>query len=53
MVCRRLQLAHPILESLQGSPDAWACDLLKAVAAGDVVAFERIRSVLVIETIVL
>ncbi|XP_039752395.1 26S proteasome non-ATPase regulatory subunit 13 [Pararge aegeria] len=37
-------LAHPILESLQGSPDAWACELLRAVAAGDVLAFERIRA---------
>ncbi|XP_061381600.1 26S proteasome non-ATPase regulatory subunit 13 isoform X2 [Danaus plexippus] len=37
-------LAHPILESLEGTPDSWACDLVKAVAAGDVVAFEKIRA---------
>ncbi|XP_041971223.1 26S proteasome non-ATPase regulatory subunit 13 [Aricia agestis] len=37
-------LAHPILESLQGTPDAWACELVKAVASGDIVAFEKIRS---------
>ncbi|CAG4967687.1 26S proteasome non-ATPase regulatory subunit 13 [Colias croceus] len=37
-------LAHPILESLEGTPDAWACELVKAVAAGDVVAFEKIRA---------
>ncbi|XP_068621921.1 26S proteasome non-ATPase regulatory subunit 13 [Battus philenor] len=38
-------LAHPILESLEGTPDAWACELVKAVAAGDIVAFEKIRSI--------
>lgn len=37
------QLAHPILESLEGTPDAWAKDLVQAVAAGDVQAFEKIR----------
>ncbi|CAH4034110.1 26S proteasome non-ATPase regulatory subunit 13 [Pieris brassicae] len=37
-------LAHPILESLEGTPDAWACELVKAVASGDVVAFEKIRA---------
>ncbi|XP_072948599.1 26S proteasome non-ATPase regulatory subunit 13 [Epargyreus clarus] len=37
-------LAHPILESLEGTPDAWACELVKAVAAGDVVTFEKIRA---------
>ncbi|CAK1592818.1 unnamed protein product [Parnassius mnemosyne] len=37
-------LAHPILESLEGTPDAWACELVKAVAAGDIVAFEKIRA---------
>lgn len=37
-------LAHPILESLEGTPDAWACELVKAVAAGDVGAFEKVKA---------
>ncbi|CAB3233500.1 unnamed protein product [Arctia plantaginis] len=37
-------LAHPILESLEGTSDAWACELVRAVAAGDVAAFERVRA---------
>lgn len=37
-------LAHPILESLEGTSDAWACALVRAVAAGDVVAFDRVRA---------
>ncbi|XP_046975910.1 26S proteasome non-ATPase regulatory subunit 13 [Vanessa cardui] len=37
-------LAHPILESLEGTPDAWACELVRAVASGDVLAFEKIRA---------
>ncbi|KAM3956050.1 26S proteasome non-ATPase regulatory subunit 13-like [Aphomia sociella] len=37
-------LAHPILESLEGTSDAWACQLVKAVAAGDIVAFDRVRT---------
>ncbi|CAH0699443.1 unnamed protein product [Spodoptera exigua] len=37
-------LAHPILESLQGTPDAWACELVKAVASGDVALFEKVRA---------
>lgn len=38
------QLAHPILESLEGTSDAWACELVRAVAAGDVAAFERVKA---------
>ncbi|VVD03369.1 26S proteasome non-ATPase regulatory subunit 13 [Leptidea sinapis] len=37
-------LAHPIMENLNGTSDEWARELLKAVANGDVVAFENIRA---------
>ncbi|XP_049883875.1 26S proteasome non-ATPase regulatory subunit 13 [Pectinophora gossypiella] len=37
-------LVHPILESLQGTSDEWAHALLQAVAAGDVAAFDRVRT---------
>ncbi|XP_060808999.1 26S proteasome non-ATPase regulatory subunit 13 [Amyelois transitella] len=37
-------LAHPILESLENTPDAWATQLVAAVSAGDVVAFEKVRA---------
>ncbi|NP_001040331.1 26S proteasome non-ATPase regulatory subunit 13 [Bombyx mandarina] len=37
-------LAHPILHSLRGTPNEWACELVKAVSVGDVGAFERIRA---------
>lgn len=36
-------LAHPVLEALRGSADAWAHELVRAVAAGDAAAFERVR----------
>ncbi|XP_059046792.1 26S proteasome non-ATPase regulatory subunit 13 isoform X2 [Achroia grisella] len=37
-------LAHPILESLEGTREAWALALVRAAAAGDVAAFERARA---------
>lgn len=40
----KFQLAHPILHSLRGTPNEWACELVKAVSVGDVGAFERIRA---------
>ena len=36
-------LAHPILESLKGTANAWLVDLLKAFNAGDIVAFEKLK----------
>ncbi|KAL0809452.1 hypothetical protein ABMA28_011629 [Loxostege sticticalis] len=32
-------LAHPILESLEGTSDAWAIELVRACACGDIQAF--------------
>ncbi|XP_053621755.1 26S proteasome non-ATPase regulatory subunit 13 [Plodia interpunctella] len=37
-------LAHPILESLENTPDAWATQLVAAADAGDVAGFERVRA---------
>ncbi|XP_063545635.1 26S proteasome non-ATPase regulatory subunit 13 [Cydia strobilella] len=37
-------LAHPILESLENTPDAWARALVLAVSRGDVPAFEALRA---------
>ncbi|CAH0601985.1 unnamed protein product [Chrysodeixis includens] len=37
-------LAHPILESLRNTPDEWACELVRAVAAGDVALFDKLRA---------
>ncbi|XP_020279106.1 26S proteasome non-ATPase regulatory subunit 13 [Pseudomyrmex gracilis] len=36
-------LAHPVLESLKGTPNAWLVDLLQAFNAGDIVALERLK----------
>ncbi|KOB52209.1 26S proteasome subunit rpn9, partial [Operophtera brumata] len=35
-------LAHPIMQSLAGTPDAWSVEALSAAAAGDITAYERI-----------
>ncbi|XP_048488025.1 26S proteasome non-ATPase regulatory subunit 13 [Plutella xylostella] len=37
-------VAHPILESLTGTPDEWAIRLVKGVASGDLAAFEQARA---------
>ncbi|EFN66566.1 26S proteasome non-ATPase regulatory subunit 13 [Camponotus floridanus] len=36
-------LAHPVLESLKGTPNNWLVDLLQAFNAGDIVALERLK----------
>ncbi|XP_012279096.1 26S proteasome non-ATPase regulatory subunit 13 [Orussus abietinus] len=36
-------LAHPVLESLKGTPNAWLVDLLQAFNAGDIAALERLK----------
>ncbi|KAJ0183029.1 hypothetical protein K1T71_001005 [Dendrolimus kikuchii] len=36
-------LAHPILESVEGTEDAWAKELVSAVCRGDVAAYERVK----------
>ncbi|XP_058793430.1 26S proteasome non-ATPase regulatory subunit 13 [Phymastichus coffea] len=36
-------LAHPVLESLKGTPNSWLIDLLQAFNAGDIVALERLK----------
>lgn len=36
-------LAHPILESVEGTEDAWAKELVLAVCRGDVVAYDRVK----------
>jgi len=37
-------LAHPILASLNGTPNAWLVDLLLAFNSGDVQGYEKLRS---------
>ncbi|KAL4712099.1 hypothetical protein ACJJTC_010960 [Scirpophaga incertulas] len=37
-------LAHPILESLEGTADAWAVELVRTAASGDVPGFEAVRT---------
>lgn len=37
-------LAHPILQSVAGTSDAWALELVRAAACGDVAQFERVRA---------
>lgn len=34
-------LAHPVLQSLKGTPNSWLVDLLQAFNAGDIVALEK------------
>ncbi|KAL1139629.1 hypothetical protein AAG570_006607 [Ranatra chinensis] len=36
-------LAHPILESLRGTPNAWLIDLLYAFNTGDISKFEQMK----------
>lgn len=36
-------LAHPVLESLKGTPNNWLVDLLQAFNAGDIVALEKLK----------
>ncbi|KAG7214137.1 hypothetical protein KM043_001491 [Ampulex compressa] len=36
-------LAHPVLQSLKGTPNAWLVELLQAFNAGDIVALERLK----------
>ncbi|CAB0039456.1 unnamed protein product [Trichogramma brassicae] len=36
-------LAHPVLESLKGTPNSWLIDLLNAFNAGDITALERLK----------
>ncbi|XP_011306849.1 26S proteasome non-ATPase regulatory subunit 13 [Fopius arisanus] len=36
-------LAHPVLQSLRGTPNAWLVDLLQAFNAGDIAALERLK----------
>ncbi|XP_076754114.1 regulatory particle non-ATPase 9 [Xylocopa sonorina] len=36
-------LAHPVLQSLKGTPNSWLVDLLQAFNAGDIVALERLK----------
>ncbi|KYM75850.1 26S proteasome non-ATPase regulatory subunit 13 [Atta colombica] len=36
-------LAHPVLESLKGTPNNWLVDLLQAFNAGDIIALERLK----------
>ncbi|KAK0071590.1 hypothetical protein PV325_012642 [Microctonus aethiopoides] len=37
-------LAHPVLQSLRGTPNAWLVDLLQAFNAGDIAALERLKT---------
>lgn len=37
-------LAHPVLQSLKGTPNAWLVDLLQAFNAGDIAALERLKT---------
>ncbi|XP_063836564.1 26S proteasome non-ATPase regulatory subunit 13 [Ostrinia nubilalis] len=37
-------LAHPILESLEGTPDAWAIELVRACSRGDIQAFSAVAA---------
>ncbi|XP_066593718.1 26S proteasome non-ATPase regulatory subunit 13 [Prorops nasuta] len=37
-------LAHPVLESLKGTPNSWLIDLLRAFNAGDISALESLKS---------
>ncbi|GBP73727.1 26S proteasome non-ATPase regulatory subunit 13 [Eumeta japonica] len=37
-------LVHPILECLEGTTDAWAAALVRAVAVGDLPAYEALRA---------
>lgn len=36
-------LAHPVLESLKGTPNEWLIDLLKAFNSGDIAALEKLK----------
>ena len=36
-------LAHPVLQSLKGTPNAWLIDLLQAFNAGDIAALEKLK----------
>lgn len=36
-------LAHPVLQSLKGTPNSWLIDLLQAFNAGDIAALERLK----------
>ncbi|XP_034951257.1 26S proteasome non-ATPase regulatory subunit 13 [Chelonus insularis] len=36
-------LAHPVLDSLRGTPNGWLVDLLQAFNAGDIAAFEKLK----------
>ncbi|KAJ8687443.1 hypothetical protein QAD02_023237 [Eretmocerus hayati] len=36
-------LAHPVLESLKGTPNSWLIDLLQAFNAGDIAALEKLK----------
>ncbi|XP_076643085.1 regulatory particle non-ATPase 9 [Halictus rubicundus] len=36
-------LAHPVLQSLKGTPNSWLVDLLQAFNAGDIAALERLK----------
>ncbi|KAG6797414.1 26S proteasome non-ATPase regulatory subunit 13 [Apis laboriosa] len=36
-------LAHPVLQSLKGTPNSWLVDLLQAFNAGDIVALEKLK----------
>ena len=38
------QLAHPILDSLKGTTNAWLIDLLLAFNTGDIASFENISA---------
>ena len=37
------QLAHPILESLNGTENEWLVELLRAFNSGDIVKFEQMK----------
>ncbi|OXU31533.1 hypothetical protein TSAR_013249 [Trichomalopsis sarcophagae] len=36
-------LAHPVLESLKGTPNSWLIDLLQAFNAGDIASLEKLK----------
>ncbi|XP_076618608.1 regulatory particle non-ATPase 9 [Colletes latitarsis] len=36
-------LAHPVLQSLKGTPNSWLIDLLQAFNAGDIAALEKLK----------
>ncbi|XP_015588768.1 26S proteasome non-ATPase regulatory subunit 13 [Cephus cinctus] len=36
-------LAHPVLQSLKGTPNTWLVDVLQAFNAGDIAALERLK----------